>query len=70
MYSHDRALYLLRAGTNRPDAIFREGQAEAIRYIVEGRGRLLVVQKPDGVKVLFISLPLKCCVKLGMGRCS
>ena len=27
------------------DAQFREGQSEAIRHIVEGTGRLLVVQK-------------------------
>lgn len=40
-----RALVLLRAGTGQPDAGFREGQEDAIRYVVEGRGRLLVVQK-------------------------
>ncbi len=40
-----RALELLRLGSRIPDAHFREGQDEAIRHIVEGRGRLLVVQK-------------------------
>ena len=44
-YRSRRALDLLRAGTGRPDAEFREGQEHAIRHVVEGRGRLLVVQK-------------------------
>ena len=44
-YSPERALELLRIGTGRADALFREGQEDAIRHIVEGRGRLLVVQK-------------------------
>ena len=45
IYSPSRALELLRAGTQNPLAQFRDGQEEAIRHIVEGRGRLLVVQK-------------------------
>ncbi len=44
-YESKRALELLRIGSNRPTAQFRAGQEEAIRHIVEGRGRLLVVQK-------------------------
>ena len=44
-YSTDRALHLLRIGSGRADALFREGQEDAIRYISEGHGRLLVVQK-------------------------
>jgi ATP-dependent DNA helicase RecQ len=44
-YNAQRALELLRLGTRQPDASFREGQEEAIKYIVEGSGRLLVVQK-------------------------
>jgi ATP-dependent DNA helicase RecQ len=44
-YNPARALELLRIGTGRADALFREGQEDAIRHIVEGRGRLLVVQK-------------------------
>lgn len=43
-YQSQRALALLREGTGRPDAEFREGQEQAIRHVVEGRGRLLVVQ--------------------------
>ena len=44
-YNPTRALELLRAGTENPAANFREGQEEAIRHIVDGRGRLLVVEK-------------------------
>ena len=40
-----RALGLLRLGTRIPDATFRTGQEGAIRHVVEGRGRLAVVQK-------------------------
>jgi ATP-dependent DNA helicase RecQ len=40
-----RALELLRLGTQDPAAQFHDGQAEAIRHVVENRGRLLVVQK-------------------------
>ena len=45
LYNEGRALELLRTGSGIPGAHFREGQAEAIRHIVEGAGRLLVVQK-------------------------
>ncbi len=60
IYIHDRALHLLRVGTSRPDAVFREGQDEAIRHIIEGRGRLLVVQKTGWGKsfVYFIATKL------------
>jgi ATP-dependent DNA helicase RecQ len=40
-YAHE----LLRLGTGRPDAQFRNDQEEAIKHVVEGRGRLLLVQK-------------------------
>ena len=55
-----RALELLRAGTNQPDAVFRDGQDTAIRHIVEGRGRLLLVQKTGWGKsfVYFIATKL------------
>ena len=45
MYKPERALELLRLGSGVPDAEFREGQEEATRHIVNGNGRLLVVQK-------------------------
>ena len=44
-YNPQRALDLLRIGSGRADANFREDQEDAIRHIVDGRGRLLVVQK-------------------------
>ena len=59
-YHSRRALDLLRVGTGRPDAEFREGQEHAIRHVVEGRGRLLVVQKTGWGKsfVYFIATKL------------
>ena len=47
-------------GSGRVDAAFREGQDEAIRHVVEGRGRLLVVQKTGWGKsfVYFIATKL------------
>jgi len=59
-FNAQRALGLLRLGTGQPHARFREGQEEAIRHIVEGRGRLLVVQKTGWGKsfVYFIATKL------------
>jgi ATP-dependent DNA helicase RecQ len=55
-----RALELLRAGSGDPSATFREGQEDAIRHVIEGRGRLLVVQKTGWGKsfVYFIAARL------------
>lgn len=60
MYDSQRALELLRIGSGRADAGFREGQEDAIRHVVEGRGRLLVVQKTGWGKsfVYFIATKL------------
>ena len=59
-FKKETALQLLRTGTRLPDAAFREGQEEAIRHIVEGKGRLLVVQKTGWGKsfVYFIAIKL------------
>lgn len=59
-YDPQRALELLRIGSGRSDARFREDQEDAIRYVVEGRGRLLVVQKTGWGKsfVYFIATKL------------
>lgn len=59
-YDSKRALELLRVGSGRADATFRDGQEDAIRHIVEGRGRLLVVQKTGWGKsfVYFIAAKL------------
>ena len=59
-YDASRALELLRIGSGRGNATFRDGQEEAIRHVVEGRGRLLVVQKTGWGKsfVYFIATKL------------
>lgn len=59
-YNPRRALELLRIGSGSRTAEFREDQEEAIRYVVEGRGRLLVVQKTGWGKsfVYFIATKL------------
>jgi ATP-dependent DNA helicase RecQ len=60
LYNSDIAFELLRKGAGLPDAEFREGQAEAISHVVNGDGRLLVVQKTGWGKsfVYFISTKL------------
>ncbi|MDD2301521.1 MAG: RecQ family ATP-dependent DNA helicase [Eubacteriales bacterium] len=59
-YQPDQGLKLLRIGAGSKKAVFREGQEEAIEHIVEGRGRLLVVQKTGWGKsfVYFIATKL------------
>lgn len=59
-YDSQRALELLRIGSARGDATFRDGQEDAIRHIVDGKGRLLVVQKTGWGKsfVYFIAAKL------------
>ncbi|SCV02157.1 ATP-dependent DNA helicase RecQ [Cupriavidus necator] len=60
VYDPTRALELLRVGSGRPGAAFRDDQEDAIRHLVEGRGRLLVVQKTGWGKsfVYFIATKL------------
>lgn len=55
-----RALALLRIGSGLGDAGFRDSQEDAIRDVVEGCGRLLVVQKTGWGKsfVYFIAIAL------------
>jgi len=59
-FHSQRALELLRIGSGRANATFREGQEDAIRHIVDGCGRLLVVQKTGWGKsfVYFIATKL------------
>lgn len=59
-FNKNRAIELLKLGSGLPIAHFREGQEEAIRHVVEGRGRLLVVQKTGWGKsfVYFIATKL------------
>src|ERR1700728_3084070 len=59
-YDPKRAVEFLRIGSGRADTTFRDGQEAAIRHVVEGRGRLLVVQKTGWGKsfVYFIATKL------------
>ena len=59
-YDAARAIELLRLGTQSGGASFRPHQEDAIRHIVEGRGRLLVVQRTGWGKssVYFIATKL------------
>jgi ATP-dependent DNA helicase RecQ len=59
-FDPDRALERLRTGASRADAVFRDGQEDAIRHVVDGLGRLLVVQKTGWGKsfVYFIATAL------------
>ena len=59
-FDRSRALGLLRIGTGLPDAEFRPQQEQAIRHVVERRGRLLLVQKTGWGKsfVYFIATKL------------
>ncbi len=59
-FNKNRAIELLKLGSGLLNAYFREGQEEAIRHVVEGRGRLLVVQKTGWGKsfVYFIATKL------------
>lgn len=59
-YEPGRALQLLRLGTQNPAAVFRQDQENAIAHVVDGRGRLLVVQKTGWGKssVYFIAAKL------------
>jgi hypothetical protein len=59
-YDPVRSLELLRFGTQNATAAFRDGQEEAIRNVVDEKGRLLVVQKTGWGKsfVYFIATKL------------
>ncbi len=59
-YNPTRALQLLRLGTQNPAAAFHDRQEAAIEHVVDGRGRLLVVQKTGWGKssVYFIATKL------------
>jgi len=64
----DRAIELLKLGSGLPDAEFREGQEEAIRRVVEGRGaRLLVVQKTGWGKSFVYFIATKLLREMGAG---
>lgn len=60
IYSRKRALELLRIGSGQAETIFRDGQEEAIRHILEGQCRLLLIQRTGWGKsfVYFIATKL------------
>ena len=62
-----RALELLRAGAERGNAEFRDGQEDAIHHIMEGRGRLLVVQKTGWGKSFVYFIATKLLREAGLG---
>jgi len=66
-YSHKRAVELLRLGTGNPKAEFHEGQEEAIRHVVEEKGRLLVVQKTGWGKSFIYFIATKLLRETGRG---
>lgn len=66
-YDERRALELLRAGTGQAGASFREGQEDAIRHAVEGRGRLLVVEKTGWGKSFVYFIATKLLREAGLG---
>ena len=66
-YNAPRALELLRLGTQNPGAGFREGQENAIRHVVEGQGRLLVVQKTGWGKSFVYFIAAKLLREAGLG---
>jgi ATP-dependent DNA helicase RecQ len=66
-YDARRALELLRLGTQDNNAIFRDDQEDAIRHIVEGWGRLLVVQKTGWGKSSVYFIATKLLRKQGAG---
>jgi ATP-dependent DNA helicase RecQ len=67
IYSAKRAVELLKFGTGNPKAIFRPGQEDAIRHIVEGKGRLLVVQKTGWGKSFVYFIAAKMLREAGNG---
>jgi len=66
-YNTSHALQLLRLATAIPNATFREDQEEAVRHVVEGRGRLLVVQKTGWGKSLVYFIATKILRDAGSG---
>jgi ATP-dependent DNA helicase RecQ len=66
-FDRERALQLLRLGTQNDIARFRDGQEGAIRHVVEGLGRLLVVQKTGWGKSSVYFIAAKLLREQGMG---
>ena len=67
IYRETRAKELLRIGSGYADTEFREGQNEAIRHVVDGDGRLLVVQKTGRGKSFVYFIAIKVLREAGLG---
>src|SRR6266487_3306932 len=66
-FNTNRAIELLQRGSGIPNADFRAGQEEAIRHVVEGRGRLLVVERTGWGKSLVYFIATKLLRESGAG---
>ena len=66
-YDPLRALELLKRGTGRPDTRFREGQEQAIRHLVEGRRRQLLVQRTGWGKSFVYFITTRLLREAGLG---
>ena len=66
-YSANRALELLKKGTGQPHSAFREDQEKAIKSVVEGGKRLLVVQKTGWGKSFVYFIATKLLREMGAG---
>ncbi len=66
-YDVNRALQLLRIGSGIADAQFREAQEDAIRHVLEGKGKLLVVQKTGWGKSFVYFIATKLMREVGAG---
>jgi ATP-dependent DNA helicase RecQ len=66
-YDANRALELLRLGTERPTAELRPGQEDAIRQVIAGGRRVLVVQKTGWGKSFVYFIAIKLLRDAGLG---
>lgn len=66
-YQPQRALDLLRIGTQRPDDQFREGQEDAIRKLVDAPSRLAVIQATGWGKSAVYFIATKLLREQGLG---
>jgi ATP-dependent DNA helicase RecQ len=66
-YNPARTHELLRLGTQNPGAAFRDDQEQAIQHVVDGRGRLLVVQRTGWGKSSVYFIATKLLREEGMG---
>jgi hypothetical protein len=68
VYKPDRALELLRIGSRDQQAQFRESQEAAIKEIIDGSKRVLVVHKTGWGKVSCTSSRPSYCANPAQGR--